>query len=174
MRTSGKGEGEPAGHRLQLKPIFQLEKVHRSWEHGSAGTRLAGQKTRAVFLALSGIPIRPVHGSDHSTYELCIKLIILRPFLRSHRASTHSLTNTLPHPLPFYDAGSEAHHACIGRGLDFRLGGTRESRSARARCGDGYGPLRRERNLSVQVQINTHARPHTHTHTQPRAYIRTR
>jgi len=156
-----------------IKPVFTLEKSTRL-----VGTRLGRytargtKKTRAVFLALSDIHIRPVHGSDRSTYGLCIGLIILRPFLRSHRASTHSLTNTLPHPRPFHDAGSEAHHACMGRGLDFRLGGTRECRSARARCGDGYGPLRRERNLSVLVQVNTHARPHTHT--QTRAYIRTR
>jgi hypothetical protein len=127
-----------------------------------------------VFLALSGIPVRPVHGSDRGTYGLCIGLIILRPFLCSHRASTHSLTDSYPHPRQFHDAGSEAHHVCMGRGLAFRLGGTRECCSARARCGDGYGPLRRERNLNVLVQVNSHARSHTLTRAHTYAHGHTR
>jgi hypothetical protein len=69
---------------------------------------------------------------------------LLRPFLRSHRARTHPLTHTYPHPRLFHDVDSEAHHACRGRGLAFRLSGTRKYRSASARCGYGYGPLRRE------------------------------
>jgi hypothetical protein len=46
---------------------------------------------RAVFRALFGIPIRPVHGLDRSTYGLYIGL--LRPFLRSHCARTRPLTH---------------------------------------------------------------------------------
>jgi hypothetical protein len=126
--------------------------------------------SRAVFRALFGIPIRHVHGSDRSTYGLYIGLIILRPFLRSHCARTHFLTNTYPHPRPFYDDESEAYHACMGRGFAFRLGGTCECHSARARCGDGYGTLCRERNLSVLVHVSTHARPNTHTHTRAHIY----
>jgi hypothetical protein len=91
---------------------------------------------------------------------------------QSSRPHTLSLTNTYLHPRPFHDAESEAYHACMGRSPAFRLGGTRECCSARAICADGYGPLRKDRNLIVLVHVNTHAR--TRSHTRSHTHARTR
>jgi hypothetical protein len=146
------------------------------------GTKIS----RAVLRALYGIPIRPVHGSDRSTYGLCIELI-LRPFISyglfcAVIAPAHALS-----PTP---ARTRAGSAMLNPrritlvwavallfGMAALVALLWHYCSARARCGDGYGPLRRERNLSVLVYVNTHARPHTHTrariHTHNHGHTRT-
>jgi hypothetical protein len=119
-----------------------MRKRYTARRFTARGTKIS----RAVFRALYDVPIgryttrTAVHTGIVSglyTYSLF--------YPHGHRARTHSLTNTYPHPRPFHDVESEAHHACRGRGPAFRFGDTHECRSAHAICGDGYGTLRRER-----------------------------
>jgi hypothetical protein len=88
------------------------------WYSNKAGARLGPHYIRALYRASTA-------------------------FLRSHIAPAQTLSHTPTRTRARSTMLNPRRITLVG-GLAFRLGGTRECRSARARCGDGYEPFPRE------------------------------